>query len=84
MKILFLLLLTFPALAQDRYVLPADIIAARDQLIATKKKLDRDILTRYYQLCQQKKINEAEHFEMLAYREITGDDCWTLIYRTDI
>lgn len=85
MKIIIIsFLISFSALAQDKYVLPEDIIIARDKLIASKKKLDRDILVRYYQLCQQKRINDAEHIEMLAYREITGDDCLSLIFRTDI
>lgn len=61
--------------AQDKYVLPKDIIIARDKLLATKRKLDNDILHAYAKLCQAKKINEAEYIEFLAYQEITGVDC---------
>lgn len=46
MKIIIIsFLISFSALAQDKYVLPEDIIIARDKLIASKKKLDRDIFS---------------------------------------
>lgn len=82
MKLLILaLFVSYSSFAQDRYILPPDIIEARDKVLASKAKLDRDILNTYFRLCNQRKINEAEHIEMLAYREITGLDCWQLIFR---
>lgn len=83
MKIFLIILLSvisISSFAKDEYVLPQDIIDARDQVIESKRKLDLAILTSYYRLCHQMKVSEAEHMEMLAYREITGLDCWQLIF----
>lgn len=80
MKILLFLVFINFAHATDRYILPKDIIQARDQLLATKAKLDRDILQTYYNLCQKTSLNEAQYIESLAYREITGMECIDLIF----
>jgi hypothetical protein len=78
---LFILMFSVNSLAQDRYVLPKDIIVARDQLIASKQKLDRDILNSYFGLCNKLSHNAAEHIEFLAYQEITGLQCWQILLK---
>ena len=78
MKILFLLLLTTSSFAQDKYVLPFEIIQAREKVLASKKKLDEDILKSYFNLCNKKQHTQAEHLEFLAYQQITKLECWQL------
>jgi hypothetical protein len=65
--------------ANELYTLPKEIIIARDKVIASKQKMDNNIKKSYFNLCNINTHNDAQHIEFLAYREITGIDCWQLM-----
>lgn len=79
MKWFLMIFLINTAQAKELYVLPQDIIEARDRVIASKRKLDDNINKRYRELCLQKELNQAQYMEMLAYKEITGFSCFDFI-----
>lgn len=71
-------LMTAQLQADERYVLPQDIVEARDKVIESKRQLDRNILKRYRELCFKKTLNNAEFIELLAYQEITDVECYQI------
>ena len=80
MKYLFLLLITIQsAIASERYVLPESIKIELSKVLESKRKLDYSIVNTYKKLCWKENLNEAEYIEILAYREITGLDCYNVI-----